>query len=511
MTKTRSSGILAHITSLPSPFGIGDIGPSSYHFLDFLTASNQSFWQFLPIGPTNPFFDYSPYMSISAFAGSPLLISPELLAESGLISKKERDNHPDFSPYETDFPTVSQYKNQLLKKSYKNFSSSLTQYKSFLKNHDYWLDDYAVFMTYRQKYHGQDWSKWPSHARNRDNRAIAILHENESDTINYFKFEQFIFHMQWEKLRNHAQNNNIRLFGDLPIYVGYDSVDVWANRQLFMLDRQTLKPDPVAGVPPDYFSPTGQRWGNPLYNWHHGDVTVRENLYQWWKRRLLNVFSLVDIARIDHFRGFESYWAIPGNEPTAENGEWKKGPGKIFFDRIFKELGQLEIIAEDLGIITQEVEKLRDDLNLPGMKILQFAFDDNPKNSHLPHNYTTPNCVVYTGTHDNDTTVGWFLSAQLTKKQRETIKKMVNRKLRDNSPIHRDFIHLAQSSIARLSIYPLQDVLGFGSDCRMNVPGVAKGNWKWRCSPEFLTEKVAQYLSETTRLFGRGRKENITR
>jgi len=508
MTKTRSSGILAHISSLPSPFGIGDIGPSSYRFIDFLVTCNQSFWQFLPIGPTNSFFDDSPYMSISAFAGSPLLVSPELLEESGLISRKERDNHPDFSPYMTDFSAVSHYKKQLLQKSYENFSgNSSEKYNDFRKKHSYWLDDYAVFMTCRKKYHELEWSKWPSHIRDRDDSAMATLYENEFDTINYFRFEQFIFHAQWEKLRSHAQKNDIRLFGDLPIYVGYDSVDVWANRQLFTLDRQTMKPDPVAGVPPDYFSPTGQRWGNPLYNWHHGNATILENLFQWWKRRLQNVFSLVDIARIDHFRAFESYWAIPGNEPTAENGEWKKGPGKIFFERIFKELGQLDIIAEDLGIITPRVEKLRDDLDFPGMKVLQFAFDDNPDNSHLPHNYTTPNCVVYTGTHDNDTTVGWFLSNQLNENQRKTIKKTVNRDIHDNSPIHRDLIHLAQSSIAMLSIYPLQDILGFGSDCRMNVPGVAKGNWKWRCSREFLTEEVAQYLSETTQLFGRGRKE----
>lgn len=508
MEKNRSSGVLAHITSLPSPFGIGDIGPSSYRFIDFLVACNQSVWQILPLGPTNSFFDDSPYMSMSAFAGSPLLISPDLLEKSGLITKTERDDHPEFSPYLTNYTEVSRYKKNLLQNAYKKFSGdSGKEYQDFLRNHSYWLDDYALFMACKRKFGKRSWSDWPEPVRDRKDEGLADLYKSESDTINYFRFEQFIFYSQWEQLHEYSRKNNIRLFGDLPIYVGYDSVDVWAHRELFSLDDKTLEPDPVAGVPPDYFSPTGQRWGNPLYCWHHEDREIREELFLWWKKRLISLFSLVDMARIDHFRGFSSYWAIPRQEPTAEKGEWQEGPGKSFFTRLSREIGHLDIVAEDLGIITPEVRKLRDDLQFPGMKVLQFAFDDDPANSHLPHNYTTTNCIVYTGTHDNDTTVGWFLSDQLNERQRETIKKIVNRELHDNSPIHRDLIHLAQSSIAWLTIFPLQDVLGFGNDCRMNSPGIAHGNWKWRCSSEFLTERVAGDLASTTHLFGRGRKE----
>jgi 4-alpha-glucanotransferase len=508
MERNRSSGVLAHITSLPSSFGIGDIGPSSYRFIDFLVACNQSVWQILPLGPTNSFFDDSPYMSISAFAGSPLLISPELLEQSGLITKTERDDHPEFSPYLANYMEVSRYKKKLLQNAFKKFSrDSGKEYQDFLDDHGYWLDDYALFMACKKKYGKQSWSQWPDPVRDRKDNVLADLYKSESDIMDYFRFEQFIFYSQWEQLREYSRKNNIRIFGDLPIYVGYDSVDVWAHRELFSLDDKTLQPDPVAGVTQDYFSPTGQRWGNPLYCWNHENREIEKKLFQWWKKRIKALFSLVDMARIDHFRGFSSYWAIPRQEPTAEKGEWKKGPGKSFFTRISREIGHLDIAAEDLGIITPEVRKLRDDLQFPGMKVLQFAFDDDPANSHLPHNYTTTNCIVYTGTHDNDTTVGWFLSHQLNARQRETIKKMVNRELHDNSPIHRDLIHLAQSSIAMLTIFPLQDVLGFGNDCRMNSPGVAHGNWKWRCSNEFLTEKVAEDLSFTTHLFGRGRKE----
>jgi len=325
--------------------------------------------------------------------------------------------------------------------------------------------------------------------------------------INYYQFEQFIFYHQWNLLRSYAREKKIKLFGDLPIYMSYDSADVWANSELFLLNPESRKPTYVSGVPPDYFSKTGQRWGNPLYNWHDKDESVREKLFDWWVKRLAALFEQVDTARIDHFRAFESYWAIPENESTAVKGEWLKGPGKDFFTMIASNLGQLDIVAEDLGIITPEVEKLRDDLGFPGMKVLQFGFDGNTENSHLPHNFTTPNCVTYTGTHDNDTTVGWFFSDLLDDKQRTYIKKMVNRDLKDNSLIHRDLMYLAQSSISQLTIFPLQDILGFGNDCKMNSPGIPDGNWKWRCGDEFLTSDIAENLRFSTRLFGRGRKD----
>jgi len=510
MLNKRSSGILAHITSLPSSFGIGDIGPSSYGFIDFLVECNQSYWQFLPTGPTNSAFDDSPYMSISAFAGSPLLISPQLLADEGLISKKELLTHPTFSPYQTDFKKVKNYKSQILQQAYKNFdSNTLHNYHIFLEKNKYWLDDYALFMALKEKYPLQSWHEWPTTTDIKGKEKLKRFQSKNIDRINYYRFEQYLFSHQWELLRRYSRKKRIFLFGDLPIYVGYDSADVWANPEIFYLNPETCRPTHVSGVPPDYFSATGQRWGNPLYNWHHEDDSVKDKLYNWWFERLSALFKQVDIARIDHFRAFESYWAIPEKELTAVKGEWLKGPGKLFFDRISARLGSLDIVAEDLGIITPEVEKLRDDLGFPGMKVLQFGFDGNPENSHLPHNFTTPNCITYTGTHDNDTTVGWFLSNQLDDKQRKTIKNMANKDFHANSQINRDLMYLAQSSISQLTIFPLQDILGFGNDCKMNSPGVPEGNWKWRCSSDFLTSDIAENLQYSTHLFGRGRKNQI--
>ena len=508
MLKKRSSGILAHITSLPSPFGIGDIGPSSYDFIDFLVECDQSYWQFLPTGPTNSIFDDSPYMSISAFAGSPLLISPKLLADQGLIAEKELVSHPAFSPYKTDFKTVRKYKTEILLHAYRNFESGKNQdYQNFLKNNLWWLHDYALFMAFKEIFSNKGWNEWPAGIRIRENNTIKRFYSKNRDKIDYYFFEQYIFYRQWQLLRRYAQEKEIILFGDLPIYVGYDSVDVWANREIFFLNPETCKPSHVSGVPPDYFSSTGQRWGNPLYSWNHENDAITDRLFNWWFRRLSSLFKQVDVARIDHFRAFESYWAIPEEEPTAVKGEWIKGPGKEFFHKISTKLGSLNIVAEDLGIITPEVEKLRDELGFPGMKVLQFGFDGNPENSHLPHNFITPNCITYTGTHDNDTTVGWFFSNLLNDTQRTAIKKMVNRELHDSSQIHHDLIYLAQSSISLLTIFPLQDVLGFGNDCKMNSPGVAEGNWKWRCSSEFLTSDIAINLRHSTQLFGRGRKD----
>ena len=506
MIEARSSGILAHITSLPSPFGIGDIGPSSYAFIDFLVACGQSYWQFLPTGPTNCFFDNSPYMSTSAFAGSPLLISPNLLFQEGLISQADLDNRPSFSPYFTDYGLVREYKTKLLQLAYRRFQPDTTSEYSIFIATSAWLDDYAVFMTLKDLYDNSGWFDWPHDLATRKQTALQSILENQHEKINYFRFEQYEFFRQWRLLRQYAKDKYINLVGDLPIYVGYDSVDVWANRQIFSLDNNTLRPTKVSGVPPDYFSQTGQRWGNPLYNWHSHDKDVQSKLFNWWSDRLAMLFSLVDVTRIDHFRGFESFWAIPEEEDTAIKGEWIKGPGVNFFKEISQKLGPLNIIAEDLGIITPEVEELRDELGFPGMKVLQFAFDGNENNSFLPHNFLSPKCIVYTGTHDNDTTVGWFLSDKLNDNLRAYIKKIANRSPHDENAIHKDLIYLAQSSIAQLCIFPLQDILGFGNDCKMNSPGVPKGNWRWRCANEFLTPVVAEQLNDITCLFGRGRK-----
>jgi 4-alpha-glucanotransferase len=506
LSHQRTSGVLAHITSLPSPFGIGDIGPSSYSFLQFLHDCGQSYWQVLPVGPTNPIFDNSPYMSISAFAGSPLLISPELLCEKNLISRRSMDNHDPFSPYTTEFSKIIPFKSRLLREAYQNFTSSRADdYQSFLLQTP-WLDDYAIYMTLKEKYSHSGWNQWPSQIAAHDPTALAQIKEQEIETVNYYRFEQFEFFRQWEMLRERARELDIRLFGDLPIYVGLDSVDVWANQKIFTLDRTSLQPTHVAGVPPDYFSKTGQRWGNPLYVWDAEHESIQEKLMGWWTQRFAAVFAMFDIARIDHFRGFESFWSIPANEETAVHGRWVKGPGKSFFLEIFSRLGRLDIVAEDLGEITPAVIKLKNSLGFPGMKILQFAFDQNPQNSFLPYNFETSNCVVYTGTHDNDTTVGWYLGDKLDNADRARIKQFANRESNDPHGIHLDLIHLALSSTAGLAIVPLQDILGFGSDCRMNVPGTKEGNWRWRCASEFLTDSVSVWLKQKTELFGRGQK-----
>ncbi len=499
----RASGVLAHISSLPSPYGIGDIGPAGEAFIRFLSSAGQSCWQFLPTVPTNALFDSSPYMSTSAFAGSPLLISPDLLFADGLVTESELEDHPDFSPYRTDYQAVAEFKERLLLKAFSRFDGfSGEPFQRFVKTSP-WLEDYALFMAIREHCGDAGWFDWPPELAGRNPQALELAGKKHRDRCRYYCFEQYIFSRQWQRLRKAAEDAEIRLYGDIPIYVGLDSVDVWANQSIFSLDRKTLRPEQVAGVPPDYFSATGQRWGNPLYRWKSRDPEVRSRLMDWWTARFAAVFRMVDMARIDHFRGFESYWAIPAHCTTAVDGAWLPGPGRTFFDEIFRRLGRLDIIAEDLGVITPEVSALRDNLGFPGMKILQFAFDGDPTNSYLPWNFTTANCVVYTGTHDNDTTVGWFLSNSVDDHRRQQIKRHANRRLHDDSGIHEDLIYLAMSSTARLAIIPLQDVLGFGSDCRMNTPGVSTGNWAWRCAPHYLTRQLAEHLSAMSRRFGR--------
>lgn len=507
MIQERSSGILAHITSLPSPHGIGDIGTASYKFIDFLVDCDQSYWQFLPTGPIHQPFDYSPYMSSSAFAGSFLLLSPELLAEAGLLPLSSLEPPPDFPPYFTDYQQVELYKKELLQKAFDAFRpADFPEYADFLSANP-WLEDYALYMAAKELYHDAGWFSWPRELACRSEKALQDLTLQQAGRIDYYRFIQFEFFRQWGLLHDYARQKEIQLFGDVPIYVSYDSVDVWVNQEIFTLDRNTLRPTHVAGVPPDYFSKTGQRWGNPLYDWQSDDRQVTEKLTNWWAKRIAHTFTLVDTARIDHFRGFESYWSIPEECSTAVDGQWLKGPGKDLFIQIAKEQGPLNIVAEDLGIITNEVEALRDELGFPGMKVLQFAFDGNPDNSFLPHNYTSPQCIVYTGTHDNDTTLGWFLSDKLDDTMRAEIKLMANRDPYDQREGHHDLIFLAQSSVSKLCIFPLQDILGFGGDCKMNSPGIAEGNWRWRCGEEFLTADVAAQLQASTRRFNRGNRQ----
>lgn len=491
-----------HVSSLPGEYGIGDLGSSSRNFIDFLAAGGQSYWQVLPLGPTNPVFGNSPYMSSSAFAGNPLLISPEVLLHDGWIQPSDFPPY-SFSEYVVEFDRVMAWKKQVLSSAWRACQSngSRDNLDEFISSNP-WVRDYGLFMALKHTYNQLPWFQWPSELRGRDQDAIAEAENRLRQEIRYFQFEQCLFFNQWQKIHRYAQSKNVKIIGDLPIYVGLDSADVWANQDIFDLESKTGLPVNVAGVPPDYFSNNGQRWGNPLYRWDSGKKRVKKQLYDWWARRLEMIFSTVDVIRIDHFRGFESYWAVPAEEETAVNGTWKQGPGKKFFLEMEKRLGKLPIIAEDLGIITPAVENLRDDLGYPGMKILLFAFDGAQDNAYLPYNYIK-NCVVYTGTHDNDTAVGWFLDPEVAPAAKLQAKQYANCNDNEVKNFHQQMIYLAHSSIANLAILPLQDVLGFGNDCRMNTPGTVQGNWQWRCAQRFITAELAEQILMSTRRFGR--------
>ena len=502
---TRSSGVLLHISSLPSPFGIGDLGSGSFDFIDFLAQSGQRYWQVLPLGPTNEVFGNSPYMSSSAFAGNPLFISPEQLIRDGLLGKEDLPAYT-FSEYLVDFAQVTAWKKEVLKKAWQIFqqkTSPVGQDRFFTKLADehHWLKKYSLFMALKQRFGQQGWLQWPEKIRRCQPKAVREAERELQEEIRYFQFEQYLFFKQWKNLHDYARKKGIQIIGDLPIYVGLDSADVWANQEIFTLSPKTGEPTHVAGVPPDYFSETGQLWGNPLYYWKSAG-TVQEKLFTWWQQRLQAILSTVDIIRIDHFRGFESYWSVPAEEETALKGSWKTGPGISFFQKMENQLGDLPIIAEDLGVITPAVEKLRDDLEFPGMKILLFAFDGNPDNAYLPQNITR-NCVIYTGTHDNDTAVGWYLSDQVSDYAKKMARLYANCRDVTATHFHQQMIYLAQSSVAALCILPMQDVLGFGNDCRMNRPGTASDNWQWRCARHFITDALAAELRGTTALFGR--------
>ncbi len=502
ITSKRSSGILMHVTSLPGKYGIGDLGPGSRDFIDFLAVAGQRFWQLLPLGPVSPVFGNSPYMSSSAFAGNPLLISPDQLIQDGRIRVSDLPPY-DFSEYEVEFAKVMAWKKQVLAATWRAFQANGARHNldEFIDSTP-WVKDYGLFMALKHKYNQQAWFNWPSKIRLRDPEALQEAAKQLQQEIRYYQFEQCLFFDQWQRVHDYADKKGIRIIGDLPIYVGLDSADVWANQAIFELDPTTCQPINVAGVPPDYFSKNGQRWGNPLYRWNTKSAAVKKQLHDWWADRFAMIFSTVDVIRIDHFRGFESFWAVPAEEETAINGSWKKGPGIHFFQQMEKRLGSLPIIAEDLGIITPAVEKLRDDLGYPGMKILLFAFDGSSDNAYLPHNYIE-NCVVYTGTHDNDTAVGWYLSHDVSPDAKTQALRFANTTDMQPANFHQQMRYLAHSSTAGLAILPMQDVLGFGNDCRMNMPGTATGNWRWRCAERFITSELSRQLLESTRMFGR--------
>lgn len=495
----RSTTILFHISSLPGPYGTGDIG-SGIQFVDFLVKSGVRCWQFLPTCPTSGVFGFSPYMAFSACAGNPLFVSPELMVSSGFLDEKDLSGLPTSSEYTADFAFADVVRQPLFRKAYRQLADG--KRKKFLKfcavEHD-WLDDYAVFMVARDKFSNASWNNWPQAMARRDTRELVDFCEKNEDAVEFQKFCQYLFFDQWRQLRSYARQKGVLLFGDMPIYVSYDSSDVWANQDCFDLDQGSGEPLNVAGVPPDYFSDTGQRWGNPLYLWKQ--AKKKDSLLcRWWRRRFQVISGMLDIVRIDHFRAFESYWEIPAEEKTAINGKWRKGPGQAFFKHMAGVIADVEIVAEDLGIITPAVEKLRADLGFPGMKILQFAFDSDADNTYLPHNLTDPNCLIYTGTHDNDTAVGWYFDPEVSQRAKDRLKRYAHS---DGQDIHLDFVRLALSSTARMAVLPIQDVLGFGTDCRMNKPATVEGNWLWRCAPRYLNDDVAAFLRQENKFYGR--------
>ncbi len=499
----RYSGILMHPTCLPSRYGIGDFGYDAYDFINFLKASGQTLWQILPLGPTG--FGDSPYQAFSAFAGQPLLISPDKLRDMGLLPQEAIDRLPWFNVDMVEYGFVIPIKNDLYRQAFEVFESSdrwdlKEDFARFMTENADWLDDYALFMAGKDYHDGKSWLDWDSELRDPDEVIKARWREKLSWSVHYYSFLQYIFFRQWNDLRNYAHSNGIQIVGDIPIFVSLDSADVWANRNLFQLDSHGY-PQIVAGVPPDYFSATGQLWGNPLYDWNQHKATG----YDWWTRRVAAQLKMVDYLRIDHFRGFDSYYAIPHGDTTAINGYWCPGPGHDLFRTLKANLGEnLPIWAEDLGSITDDVEALRDGEGFPGMKVLQFAFSNLNNNELLPHQFTSDHFICYTGTHDNNTTLGWYFESDHAVQDR--VRRYMNT---DGSSIHMDFIRTAMSSVAKYCIFPIQDALGFGSDCRMNKPGVGIGNWSFRIHREHMNPGLAKHLRSLSSMYGRIPEENL--
>ena len=490
----RASGVLMHPTSLPGQFGIGDLGSTAHAWIDTLVAARQKWWQILPLGPTG--FGDSPYQAFSAFAGNPFLVSPQVIVEEGLIHASDLIGFK-FPSERVDFGPVIDFKNKMLSRAWANFQQGSAPglrgpFDAFRHEQSSWLDDYALFMALKDAQQGHSWLRWPDELRRRKPEAMAQAKRQLADAVGLHQFRQFLFFRQWQQLRAYARERGLKIIGDIPIFVSSDSADVWANPELFCLDEHR-QPRVVAGVPPDYFSATGQLWGNPLYDWE----ALARTGHAWWIARLRSTLTLVDIIRLDHFRGFEAYWEIPAGMPTAEIGRWVPGPGANLLQTLHQALNGLPLIAEDLGVITPEVEKLRDDFNLPGMRVLQFAFDGKSENPFLPHHFVA-NTIVYTGTHDNDTSRGWYGSAP--ELERDHLRRYL---ARDGSEVAWDLIRLAWSSVADLAIAPLQDVLNLGTEARMNFPGRPDGNWAWRFTSNQLHRGGLDRLAELTSLYGR--------
>ena len=513
MTFQRSSGILLHPTSLPGPFGIGDLGPEAFAFADFLVSSGQSLWQVLPLGPTG--YGDSPYACYSAFAGNTLLVSPEKLVEDGLLGKKDLASIPHVQGERVDYAAVHKSKELVLHQALAGFRKTTDTklriaFETFRQRYSSWLPDYALFQALKDAYEGVAWNEWDPRLVRREPAALLAARDKLQEKIEFEEFGQFLFFRQWFALKDYCNERGIKFIGDIPIFVAHDSADVWTNPFQFKLDNDGA-PIVVAGVPPDYFSATGQLWGNPLYDWQR----MSADGFSWWIKRVHDTLQTVDVVRIDHFRGFVACWEIPGGDKTAERGQWVEAPGRELFTAIRKALGKLPIIAEDLGVITPDVNALRDDFGFPGMRILQFAFSSDSKNTDLPHNYHK-NVVVYTGTHDNDTTLGWYSSvagegstrdkAQIVRERKFCLKYLHT----NGKEICWDFIRAVLASVADTAIVPLQDILGLGTDARMNLPNTIGGNWSWRFKPRMLTDEHSARLKELTETYGRSHERPKT-
>jgi 4-alpha-glucanotransferase len=498
MLKKRASGILLHISSLPSDFGVGDFGPQARTFADFLQKAGVHFWQILPLNMTMAKQGFSPYNCFSAFAGNPLFISPQQLFRDGLLTKQDTAEPPSFPAARADYAGCTRYKSRLFKTAFEHFRKRTDQsdYERFVLENEFWLGDFTLFMALKEKYGRAVWSAWPAGLKNRRPTALADARKRLRESIAYHRFLQYIFAKQYFSLKRYCNQRGIQIFGDLPIYVTYDSADVWAGPEWFKLTR-SLKPRYIAGVPPDYFSKTGQLWGNPVYDWQR---QARDG-YSWWMRRMAHNFVLYDSVRIDHFRGFEAFWQIPAGHKTAIKGRWVKGPGEDFFRTLMNYFPQPPIIVEDLGAITPAVRELIGRFAFPVMKVLHFAFDGEfVKNTHLPHNHIE-NAVVYTGTHDNNTTRGWYRK-DLPAGQKRNLTDYIGKEISQES-IHQEMIRMAMGSVAKLAIIPMQDVLGLDEKSRMNNPAKTTNNWRWRMKPDLLKASLANDLRKLVEQYGR--------
>jgi 4-alpha-glucanotransferase len=501
MNFPRASGILLHPTSLPGKYGIGDFGGEARRFVDFLSDAKQTYWQILPLGPTG--YGDSPYQCFSAFAGNTNLISPQKIVEDGFLTEREIKPKKKFPAGRVDYGAVVEYKNGLLKKAFERFRQTddraiADAFHRFCDENWFWLEDYALFRALKLERNHVSWQEFEEPLKLRRPEALAEARETLDEEIFAQKYYQFTFFKQWRELKNYANGKNIKIVGDVPIFVALDSSDVWCNPTQFKLNEDGSA-KVVAGVPPDYFSKTGQLWGNPIYDWEN----MRADGFEWWKARVAAMLQTVDIVRVDHFRGFAAAWEVPGGDATAVNGKWVDVPGEELFYALKNAFGELPFWAEDLGVITDDVKKLRDEFNFPGMKILQYAFGGDASNHDLPHNYIK-NCVAYTGTHDNETTVGWFEvrmeNESQMRRDRDFCLKYLNT---DGEEIHWDFIRAIWASVADTAIAPMQDVLGLGNEARMNLPASKSGNWYWRCKDVDFSVELARKLSELSEIYGR--------